>query len=243
MKILITKIEEYVNEHISKFHDARIHKLESLKLNALLKKKNPYLYKTKDLNTPETIVRNIADAFLSSAEESMFGDWLEGLAVFIAHEVYAGTKSSAEGIDLEMDKDGVHYMVSIKSGPNWSNSSSMKKLKQNFQKAIRIYHTGGNKQMCEAVEGCCYGKKKTSSKNTHTTLCGQSFWSFISGNDNLYTDIIEPLGAGAYEWNNEYKAKYDMMITRFTQEFSNNYCLKDGSIDWPKIVSFNSSSK
>lgn len=92
MDDLLKKVENYVKKHISEFHESRIKKLETLKLDALIKKKNPYLYKAKDLNTPEAIVRSIADAFMSSAEETMFGDWLEGLAIFIAHEVYGGTK-------------------------------------------------------------------------------------------------------------------------------------------------------
>ena len=31
------------------------------------------------------------------------------------------------GIDLEFDKDGVRYIVTIKSGPNWGNSSQIGK--------------------------------------------------------------------------------------------------------------------
>ena len=134
MSEIINDVEIYVRENISRFHDARINKLTSLKLEKLLKSKNPYLYKAKNLNTPGEIVSSIASAFLSSAEESMFGDWLEGLAIFISGKVYNGRKSSAEGVDLEFDKDSVHYLVSIKSGPKWSNSSSMKKLKEILSK-------------------------------------------------------------------------------------------------------------
>ena len=111
---LIKKVEGYVRDNISTFHQDRIQKLKELKLNKLLKRKNPYLYKAKDLNTPGAVVESLASAFMSSAEETMFGDWLEGLAIFVANEVYGGVKSSALGIDLEMDKDGVHYFVSIK---------------------------------------------------------------------------------------------------------------------------------
>lgn len=243
MDKLTEKIRCYVEAHIAEFHDNRLRKLNTLELNKLLKKKNPYLYKAKDLNTPEAVVRGIAAAFMSSAEETMFGDWLEGLAVFIAKEVYSGKKSSAEGIDLEMDIDGIHYIVSIKSGPNWSNSSSMSKLKQNFEKAKRIYHTGGNKNHCEAVEGCCYGQKTSSKTTTHTTFCGQSFWEFISGSKTLYLDIIEPLGCKALEMNHLYKKEYDKMITKFTKEFVNTYCDEFGNIDWNKIVAFNSKAK
>ena len=131
----------------------------------------------------------------------MFGDWLEGLAIFISERVYNGRKSSAEGIDLEFDKDGIHYLVSIKSGPSWSNSSSMKKLKENFVKAKRIYQTSNNHKACEAIEGCCYGIDRNPDKLTHSKLCGERFWDFISGSPSMYTDIIEPLGIDAMKRN------------------------------------------
>ena len=82
MEKLIMKIEEYVKENISNFHNSRIEKLKSLKLTKLLKAKNPYLYKAKDLNTAQDVVENLAVAFMSSAEESIFGNWLEGLAIY-----------------------------------------------------------------------------------------------------------------------------------------------------------------
>ena len=237
---LIKKIEEYVEENIGSFHNSRIHKLTTLNLTKLLKQKNPYLYIAKDLNTPQEIVESIASAFLSSAEETMFGDWLEQLAIYIAGLVYNGTKSTSEGIDLELDKDGIHYVVSIKSGPRWSNSSSLAKLKDNFIKAQRIYRTSGNKRPCEAIEGCCYGLEKNPNKTTHLKLCGKSFWEFISGSPDLYIDLIKPLGTKAHEKNAEYMMEYHRMITRFTLEFANSYCDYDGSINWTKIVKLNS---
>lgn len=240
---IIEKVQQYVQEHIGEFHKKRIEKLSQLKLKKLLKQKNPYLYKAKDLNTPEKVVRSLADAFMSSAEETLFGDWLEGLAIFVAHEVYGGSKSSSEGIDLEMDKEGIHYVVSIKSGPNWSNSSSMAKLKQCFRKAQRIHATSGNKQLCIPIEGCCYGNKKSSAEADHTKLCGQAFWSFISGSSSLYTDIVEPLGTDAHVKNEEYQKEYGKMITKFSREFANEYCDENGAIKWPEIVELNSKAK
>lgn len=241
MEKLIMKIEEYVKENISNFHNSRIEKLKSLKLTKLLKAKNPYLYKAKDLNTAQDVVENLAVAFMSSAEESIFGNWLEGLAIYIAMEAYGGRKSSAEGIDLEMEKEGVHYLVSIKSGPKWSNSSSMKKLIENFAKAKRIYTTSGNKKIVEAIEGCCYGRPEQSVKDHHTKLCGKAFWAFISGCESLYTDIIEPLGADAQKKNQEYADEYARMINKFTKEFANKYCDDKGDIRWGEIVRLNSS--
>lgn len=240
MRELINKVECYVNDNIAHFHNARIDKLKTLKLDHLLKRKNPYLYKAKDLNTPGEIVSSLASAFLSSAEENMFGDWLEGLAIFIAGEVYGGHKSAAEGIDLEFDKDSIHYFVSIKSGPKWSNSSSLAKMKDNFRKAQRIFRTSNNHAACEAIEGCCYGVDNVPDKGTHLKLCGERFWHFISGVESMYLDIIEPLGINAMEKNDAYQKEYDRMITRFTSDFSKDYCDYDGNVLWEKIVKLNS---
>lgn len=242
MKDLIKEVEKYVKDNIAQFHNARIEKLDKLKLNDLLKRKNPYLYKAKDLNTPGAIVDSLASAFVSSAEETIFGDWLEGLAIFIASKVYDAKKSTAKGIDMEMDKDGIRYIVSIKSGPNWSNSTSYRKQVEYFKEAQRVFRTSGNKMRCDAIEGCCYGKE-SSEKDTHTKLCGQAFWEFISGSNTLYTDIIEPLGTQAHEKNKEYKKLYNQKITVFTAEFCREYCKENGEIDWAKIVKYNSGSK
>lgn len=237
---LLQEVSTYVSQNISTFHEARLNKLKTLNLDNLLKRKNPYLYKAKDLNTPQEIVESIASAFLSSAEETMFGDWLEQLAIFIASYSFGGYKSTSEGIDLEMDKDGIHYIVSIKSGPKWSNSSSLAKLKDNFLKAKRIYRTSGNKLPCEAIEGCCYGKENNPDKISHIKLCGEAFWEFISGSKTLYIDLIEPLGTDAKQKNEIYMKEYKKMITRFTKKFANDYCNVNGEIEWDKIVFLNS---
>ena len=218
--------------------DNRIKKLQGLKLNEILKKKNPYLFKAKYLESASDLVRSFVEAVVSSSEETLFGDWLEQLAIFIASDIYGGRKSSSEGVDLEMDKDGVHYIISIKSGPNWSNSSSMKKQNDHFKKAKQVYRTGGNKVACEAIIGCCYGKKY-SSDDTKTILCGQRFWQFISESDTLYTDIIEPLGANAKEKNDAYQKEYNKLLTRLTLDFISKYCTKDGDIMWEKITQLN----
>lgn len=238
MSELITKVEGYVRDNISQFHEARINKLKTLKLEDLLKKKNPYMYKAKNINAADTLVRSLASAFMSSAEETMFGDWLEGLAIFVASEVYGGRKSAADGIDLEMDKDGYHYVVSIKSGPKWSNSTSLRKQMEHFRKAVKVYHTSGNRIPCIAIEGCCYGREH-SENDTRTKICGQEFWLFISGSNTLYKDIIEPLGTDAKAKNDAYQQEYDAMITKFILQFAEKYCV-DGAFMWDKILEFNS---
>ena len=112
---LINSIADYVEKNIGEFHKARIAKLQSINLKELLSRKNPYMYKAKNIVTAGQMVESLASAYMSSAEESIFGNWMEGIASFVAEKVYDGHKSAAEGIDLEFDKEGVHYFVSVKS--------------------------------------------------------------------------------------------------------------------------------
>lgn len=193
--------------------------------------------------TASDVVKSLVDAFLSSAEETLFGDWMEGLAIFINHQVYGGWKSAAKGVDLEFDKEGIRYIVSIKSGPHWGNSSQLDKLKEDFKSAKKTLRTSRSNLTIEAINGCCYGKDNRPDKGDYMKYCGQDFWYFISGEESLYVDIIEPLAARAKQRNEEFQKRYAKMINRFTKEFIDEFCKEDGEIDWNKLVKYNSGSK
>jgi hypothetical protein len=53
----------------------------------------------------------------------------------------------------------------------------------------------------QAVLGICYGKTKTSYLRGYLKVVGQNFWYLISENEDLYTDIIEPIGYRAKQHN------------------------------------------
>ena len=238
-----TKLEnecERVEDNIGIFHQRRISSLETLSLSKVLRRKNPYLYKAKYILTSEEIVKGLVDAHISSNEETIFGDWLEGLALYINEKVYNGWKSGIVGIDLEFDNEGRRYIVNIKSGPNWGNSSQITKMVSDFRTANRTLRTSNSGLNIVAVNGCCYGKDNNPDKGDYFKYCGQTFWEFISGYTDLYTEIIEPLGHKAKEKNEEFFKSYSQMINKFTREFSNKFCDSSGAIDWKKIVQFNS---
>lgn len=231
---------EYVETHIETFHNKKLQKLERLTLNGLLVRKNPYLFKAKNIFTAEGLVRSILDAFLSSQEETLFGDFLEGVAVFVCGKVYGGVKpaSDLEGIDLIFTNDDTVFMVEIKSGPNWGNSSQIKKMLLNFENAKRILSPAYPEFNFVAVNGCSYGTEPNPYQRdgAYLKLCGQDFWRFISDNDDLYTEIIEPLGYQAKQRNEQFQEEYGKIINKFTLQFGSEYCLPDGTIDWAKLV-------
>jgi hypothetical protein len=238
--IKTSEVRDYVEKNIGTFHLKRLQSLESLKLSNILKRKNPYLFKAKNILTAEELVRTFLDAHLSSQEEAIFGDFLEKLAIYINKKVYNGGKSSAEGIDLEFSKDGIRYIVSIKSGPNWGNFSQVQRLKNNFIRAKRTLRTGGSKLHIVAVNGCCYGRDNNPDKGDYFKYCGQMFWEFISGNSELYAQIIEPLGHKAKQKNEEFQEKYAQIVNKFSYLFMQHFCI-DGIIDWDALIKFNSS--
>lgn len=126
-KLKISDVVKYVEENIGTFHERRLRSLKELELKKILKRKNPYLFRAKDILTSHELVKVILDAHLSSQEETIFGEFLEGLAIFICSKVHNGQKSAAEGIDLEFVKDGIKYIVTIKSVPNWGTIVKSKK--------------------------------------------------------------------------------------------------------------------
>jgi hypothetical protein len=242
-KLKIKDVTQYVEQNIGTFHSKRIESLNDLKLSKVLRRKNPYLFKAKYVLTAEQIIKGLVDAHISSNEETIFGDWLEGLAIFINGKVYNGRKSGISGIDLEFDKDNIRYIVTIKSGPNWGNSGQLAKMATDFKTAKKTLRTSNSKLNIIAVNGCCYGKENRPDRGDYYKYCGQAFWDFISGCPTLFIDIIEPLGHKAKEKNNDFIESYSQMINKFTKEFTQDYCKNDGSIDWEKIVKLNSGIK
>lgn len=236
----IEDIAKYVEQNIGDFHSKRLEKLEKLNFKEVLKRKNPYLYKAKNILTAQDLIKNLLDAFLQSQEETLFGDFMEGVAIFVCQMVFNGCKSQKlEGIDLEFVKNGIIYIVEIKSGPNWGNSSQIKRMKDNFQNAKAILESENQNAKVVAVNGCCYGIENKPNKGSYFKYCGQEFWEFISDDENLYIDIIEPLGHNAKEKNEEFLLAYARVINKFTLKFSQDFC-EEGMINWKKIVEFNS---
>lgn len=231
----LNNLKKYVKENIVVFHESRISCLRGTTLTKLVAK-NPYLFRAKNIVTAGDYVSALLDARLSSSEEKIFGDFLEELAIYVASITTNGHKSAASGMDLEFENDGIYYLISIKSGTNWGNSSQQSKLKLDFKNAIIRLSQNKKLGRIEPVEGICYGKTRTTRTKGHLKIVGQSFWYLISENPNLYIDIIDPLGHQAEIFNNKFLVEKAKITNLFTKEFIENYCLEDGSINWEKLV-------
>jgi hypothetical protein len=180
------------------------------------------------------------DAFLSSSEEMMFGMFMEDLAVFLSGQVDGGWKSSTDGVDLEFNRDGVRYLVAVKSGPHWANNQQLNRLTDNFRRAIKVLSPNKDIKHIQPVLGQCYGRAPTVNAGVYVRYTGQAFWHFLSGERELYIELIEPIGRQAKAENDEISRKRAALANRLEAEFISEFCTDEYSIDWKKLVVFNS---
>lgn len=233
-------VYEFANQEIGNFHDTRLALLDKLKLRDVIKKKNPYLFRAKNILNASDLIKSMLDARLSSSEEKLFGDFLERLAIFISQQVANGRKSSAKGIDLEFERDTIRYLIAIKSGPKWGNSSQYQSLEANFKAAVKVQRQAQSGLHIQPVLGICYGSTQRVDNGLYVKITGQDFWYFVSGDKDLYIEILEPIAYHAREHNDRFLERQAALENRLTKEFTEQFCLADGQIDWAKVIGLNS---
>ena len=129
VKAIATALEE--------FYNSLIDKIDTIDIKKIMKRKNPYLYRAKAMQNASEIVDSVLSAYISSSEETIFGNcFFEPIAIAAS----GGEKSLAEGIDVIVHDHDVNtvYAVAVKSGPSVFNADSKKRQEQNFIKASKL---------------------------------------------------------------------------------------------------------
>jgi hypothetical protein len=232
------QIEDYVAEHIVAFHVRRIENLQKLKLADVLKNKNPYLFRAKNLQSATLLINGLLDARLSSSEEGSFGGFLENLAIYVAELSGGGQKSAAEGLDIELSRNKVRYLIAVKSGKNWGNSSQHAALRKSFATAVKVIRQSHHAGELQPTLGICYGNFVSKNNGVYLHIGGQEFWNLLSGDPNLYIDLVEPLGKEAELHNENFAIEKDKTYNRLIRELTSEYCDESGAINWAKLVRF-----
>lgn len=241
-----------ITDIIRPFYEKRLLSLKKTKLKYLIKRKNPYLFKAKNIQTAGDFAKYLLDAFLSSHEETIFGDLLENLAIHICSQVFGGQKAEKikfRSIDLIFRRDNKIYIVGIKSGPNWGNSDQINAMKRNFKNAREILKEEGEKLRIISVNGCMYGKDnkphkrdKKDYKMNYYKFCGQQFWELISGDDQLYKKLIKPLDKEVKRRDEIFQDLYIKKLNEMTKDLIELFYIAN-SLDWDKITDYVSKRK
>ncbi len=80
--INLEDVHRFISENIrAMFHAPRLESLRQLKIDKVLKRKNPYLFRAKNITTANQLASALLEAHLSSSEETHFGSFLEEIAI------------------------------------------------------------------------------------------------------------------------------------------------------------------
>lgn len=220
------------------FYSSLISKVNALNVKQVMKRKNPYLFRAKSMNGAAQIVDVIMAAFVSSSEETIFGNvFFEPIATVAAQ----GQKALAEGVDIMVERDNTIYAIAVKSGTSVFNADSRKKQEQNFMAASKLAQQA--KKRFVPIVGYGYGKKKPSAKalpKFYQELAGQDFWTELTGDDQFYIKLIRLMDKLPEKYVEDFDTAYQRAANRLVKEFTIEFCLEDGTIDWEKLVKFNS---
>lgn len=229
------EVIENIATNLERYYEKLLDKINKIKLDQVVTRKNPYLFYAKNTTTASEIIDSVLFATISSSEETMFGqEFFEPLAIFVS----GGNKSMAEGADVEVIKGSDLYLIAVKSGTSVFNSDSRKRQEQNFQSAAsraRQAHLNYH-----PIIGYCYGRKSSSKDKFYEEFAGQEFWTFLTGDPLFYKKILRYMG----DYPDLYKQRFDEALgkakNRLVREFVEKYCDSDGSILWDTLLERNS---
>lgn len=222
---------------LTEFYTSLTKTLDTIDVDKILKRKNPYLYRAKGINNAGQIVGGILSAYVSSSEETVFGTtFFEPLALAVS----GGQKAVSEGIDITVDKDNTIYSIAVKSGTSVFNADSRKRQEQNFQSAQKRARQA--KKAFYPIVGYGYGRKKITAGNEkfYKELAGKDFWHWLTGDSDFYTKIITYMGTRPDEYAKHFEEAYNKAENRMIRQFTLKYCKEDGSINWDALIKFNS---
>ncbi len=234
------EVEGAIAKALETFYSSLLVKIDTINITDIIKRKNPYLYRAKAMQSAAEIVESVLSATVSSSEETIFGNcFFEPLALAAS----GGNKALAEGVDIMVEDktDNIIYAIAVKSGTSVFNADSKKRQEQNFNAARKLAQQA--RSIYEPIIGYSYGKKRPTGNGRPTIykeLAGQDFWYELTGDPLFYIKIINYMGNKPEQYLEKYRESYNKASNRLVKQFTENFCDDDGSINWEKLVRFNS---
>lgn len=233
-------VRQAIAKSLEEFYSSLLSKIDSINIADIIRRKNPYLYRAKAMQNASEIVESVLSATVSSSEETIFGNcFFEPLAIAAS----GGQKALAEGIDIMVEdkEENTIYAIAVKSGTSVFNADSKKRQEQNFNAASKLAKQA--KASYEPIIGYSYGRKRTTGRGRPTIykeLAGQDFWAELTGEKDFYLRIVDLMGTHPEEYLERYRESYNRASNRLVKQFTADFCSEDGSIDWSRLVKFNS---
>jgi hypothetical protein len=241
------ELDTEIKRLLNALYGKRFTKLSEVNLQRLLKK-NPFLFRAIGLTDTSELVESMLDAFLSSSDETYFGnDFFEPLAFWVAKNAIdvsdenreSVSVGSASGTDLAIETANSYLAIAVKSGTNIFNSQSTKGQSTEFvELQSRLRKLG---KEIRPIIGYGYGRNKSKATTKHEKHAGQAFWKLLSGEHNFYLRICDSIGKFSLDHKEEYDLQYKRTKNKILKQLVLNFVDDSGDLNWRKIFEFNSS--
>jgi len=185
--------KEAIKNIFVKFLKNRVARIRKLKIEHF--DINPFLIRMYaeqlSLNRPKEIVEWVIRQRLERGTVTSFGTALQEAAKVFSE----GT--GVEGADILKTKNGIHYHIQVKSGPNTIPKDLGVRISQLLRSAQR------RNRGSVALYGMCYGSKQQVSNIVKKYVkreggvdwvTGRDFWEFISGDLRCLDEIYQIIG-------------------------------------------------
>jgi hypothetical protein len=227
LNVSVSTAQSIVDDFAATFSGPLMNQLGSIRIRDILKRKNPYMYAASGIQSCADLVRRALNDFVSSSTETLFGNFLERMALTIS----GGHKSATQGVDIERRRENLAELYVVKSGPAAFNSASRRDAERSLDIAERRLRQG-NVQVQKYI-GFAYGRKRTTVLRGVTVLSSKDFWARLSGRGDFHQRLLDACAAlsGLF-------LQPAIVATgqRLLQEaHSNNLCV-NGNINWNRVL-------
>ncbi len=232
-----SELEQFIRTQINEQREAILVNVSRISLTKLLV--NPYRLGSL-ISIPQEALIHAFRASVAKSIETTFGKFLENISIEAAKRYYGdeNAKTSTNGIDLDIVRGAYRLLISIKSSVSWGNGQSTPQQGKEFKKAIQTIRQNDKKHKIVSIMGICCGNRKTTGRADHADLIisGQNYWHLVSGEKDLYKEIMDILCFGTKEFYERYKICLSQTLTRLMSDFSTKYCFNRDVNVWEDII-------
>lgn len=233
---------ERARHQFDRFLQRRVENLEQLTLSHL--KFNVVLTRVTatmlELETPEAILRARLAQHLERGSVTAFGTTLQSIAKDIA-----GEATGVAGADIMLTRDGRHYYIQVKSGPDTANQD----IAQNISTLLNAARARDPEAIC--FLGVCYARPDQISPIVRGQLeqrgvglkVGREFWEFISGDPGCLDELLELSSASADEaapGELSFAERVELKLKELTNDFCAQYGDDLTDETWRRFLADNS---
>jgi AAA15 family ATPase/GTPase len=235
------ELQELIKQRLERFYERRIANLTQVELFDVLKRKNPYLLRAIGISSAAQLVEILLHQHIMASDETIFGtEFIEPVALAVS----GGKKSSAEGVDIEIEDNSTYKAVSVKSGPNIFNSSQVRKMNEQFEELRRRlqHYLHQTRKQFDPILGAAYGRRNlpASGKRSYRHVAGQAFWKELTGDPDFYLKVIRLMKDYMEQHRRVFEQEMDKAKNRFARVLLIEFAEADGTLNWEKLLKYNS---